>query len=193
MERTKGDERIMKQEQWNAIVACDGQFDGRFFYGVMTTGIFCRPSCKSRTPKQENVRIFSSPDEAFAANLRPCKRCRPEQQAWRGSNEELVERAKEMIERCYREELGLAEVANRLFVSPYHLHRTFRKIVGVTPAQFLNVVRLQEAKRLLSQTDRSVTEVALAVGFQSVSHFSSVFRKETGQSPSHYKKTPTVG
>ncbi|MGB8955885.1 MAG: bifunctional transcriptional activator/DNA repair enzyme AdaA [Tumebacillaceae bacterium] len=184
---------MIKQEQWDAIVACDGQYDGRFFYGVMTTGIFCRPSCKSRTPKKENVRIFTSTDEALAADLRPCKRCRPEEQAWRGSNEELVERAKGIIARCYQEELGLNEVANRLFVSPFHLHRSFRKIAGVTPAQFLSEQRLAAAKRLLTDTELSVTQIAFAVGYQSAAHFSTFFRKETGQAPSQYKKTPTSG
>ena len=183
----------MKQEQWEAIVACDEEYDGRFFYGVMTTGIFCRPSCKSRTPKKENVRIFTSPDEARAADLRPCKRCRPDEQAWRGSNEELVERAKDIMTRCYPDQLGLNEVANRLFVSPYHLHRTFRKIAGVTPAQFLNRQRLAAAKRLLMETELSVTQISFAVGYHSAAHFSSLFRKETGKAPSQYKKTPTDG
>ena len=193
MEERKGGERMMEQEQWKAIVMCDEEYDGRFLYGVMKTGIFCRPSCKSRTPKKENVRIFTSLDEARAAELRPCKRCRPEEQAWRGSNEELVKRAREIMERSYQEALSLNEVANRLFVSPYHLHRTFKKIVGATPAQYLNVQRMAAAKRLLTETELSVTEVAFAAGYQTAAHFSAVFRKETGRAPSAYRTWHSQG
>ncbi len=72
----------MQDEMWTAIINCNPAYDGRFFYGVVTTGIFCRPSCKSKNPKKEHVRIFQSAQEAVGAGFRPCKRCQPDQMVW---------------------------------------------------------------------------------------------------------------
>ncbi|MFC4769110.1 amino acid permease [Effusibacillus consociatus] len=139
----------MQDELWKAIISCDKRYDGQFFYGVLTTGIFCRPSCKSRTPKREHVRIFSTTEDARTAGLRPCKRCNPEVHNWNGSDEELVVRAKNLIESCFHEPLTLTGLSMKLHVSPYYFHRTFRRTTGKTPAQHLVSRRIDAAKLLL--------------------------------------------
>ncbi len=178
----------MDEALWEAIVNCEPTFDGRYFYGVMTTSIFCRPSCRSRTPLRENVRIFRSAHDAGAAGYRPCKRCRPD--ACRlGPDEELVQAAKEIMEQRYQDSLTLDTLAQELAISPYHLHRVFKRLTGTTPAGYILDRRLRVAQEALcSEPSRTVTDIAMEAGFRSTSHFSTVFQKETGFSPSNYRK-----
>jgi AraC family transcriptional regulator of adaptative response / methylphosphotriester-DNA alkyltransferase methyltransferase len=173
---------------WNAIVNCETTFDGQYFYGVLTTGIFCRPSCKSRTPRRENVRIFRSVEEAQAAGFRPCKRCCPER-GTHGPDAELVDATKALIAKHYAEPLTLQTLAGELVVSPFHLHRLFKRLTGTTPAEFILRTRIQAAAHALkAEPTRTITDIALGVGFRSASHFSSVFRKVTGYTPTDYRK-----
>ncbi|MCL6600239.1 MAG: bifunctional transcriptional activator/DNA repair enzyme AdaA [Alicyclobacillus macrosporangiidus] len=176
----------MDEAQWKAIVNCDETFDGRFFYGVTTTGIFCRPSCRSRTPLLEHVRIFKSAVEARSAGFRPCKRCRPDTPL--RPEEEMVQGVKAIVNRRFVEPLTLEALAQELSMSPYHLHRMFKRLTGVTPADYLVAKRIEAAKEALrTEPLRTITEIALAVGFRSASHFSTVFRKMTGCSPKDYR------
>ncbi|MCL6633215.1 MAG: bifunctional transcriptional activator/DNA repair enzyme AdaA [Alicyclobacillus herbarius] len=171
---------------WEAIVNCEPTFDGQFFYAVISTGIFCRPSCRSRTPLRENVRIFRSVEDARAAGFRPCKRCRPDAL---GPDEELVQSAIEIMEQRYQDPLTLDTLARELAISPYHLHRIFKRLTGTTPADYVLDKRLRVAKEALrNERYRTVTDIAMGVGFRSTSHFSTVFRKETGYSPSDYRE-----
>lgn len=178
----------MDEALWEVIVNCHRTFDGVYYYGVMTTGIFCRPSCRSRTPIRENVRIFRSAEDASAAGFRPCKRCRPDKYEL-SPDAELVQSAKSMMEEHYHAPLTLFTLAQELTISPYHLHRVFKRLTGSTPADFLLHKRLQVAKEVLS-TERltTITDVAMGVGFRSTSHFSTTFRRITGYSPSDYRK-----
>jgi AraC family transcriptional regulator of adaptative response / methylphosphotriester-DNA alkyltransferase methyltransferase len=178
----------MTEEFWAAIVSCDSRYDGRFYYGLRTTGVFCKPSCKSKTPKRENVGIYATPDEARKAGLRPCKRCRPEESGWRSHEEELAMRVVDLISRHFHQPLSLQEIAARLFVSPFYLQRCFQRVMRKSPSRFLLEMRLKEAKRLLQNTPDSITDIAWRVGFQSSSHFSAVFRREIGVSPSGYRQ-----
>lgn len=175
----------MQAEQWQAIVDCDASYDGTFFYAVLTTGIFCRPSCKSRTPKPGNVKVFDRAADAMAANFRACKRCRPDQLQL--PLEELAQRVLQLVESRYAEPLSLPVMASELHVSPYHLHRVFKRVTGKTPAEQLLATRLERAKQLLAETDKSVTEISAAVGFANMGHFSTVFQKHVGMSPSVYR------
>jgi AraC family transcriptional regulator of adaptative response / methylphosphotriester-DNA alkyltransferase methyltransferase len=176
----------MTEEMWEAIITCDPTYDGSFFYGVKTTGIFCRPSCKSKNPKREHVLVFSSIQEAASANFRPCKRCRPTDLYL--PDEELVQNAVELIECRYHETLTLQVLADQLHISPYHLHRTFKRITGHTPAEHIRTTRLTQAKKLLVETDQAITDIAMAVGFSNVGHFSTVFQKQCGFTPSAYRR-----
>jgi AraC family transcriptional regulator of adaptative response / methylphosphotriester-DNA alkyltransferase methyltransferase len=177
----------MKEEFWRAIVECDPRYDGHMYYGLLTTGIFCKPSCKSRTPKRENVRIFYTPEEAKNAGLRPCKRCRPDDVSQRSFDKELAERLTQLIDECYHEPLTLQEMASRLFVSPFYLQKCFSRIKHMSPAKYLTLKRVECAKHLLAESQETITSIALQVGFRSSAHFSSVFHKETGHSPTGYR------
>lgn len=178
----------MDEALWQTIMNCETKFDGKYLYGVNSTGIFCRPSCRSRTPLRENVRIFHSVEEARAAGFRPCKRCRPDECSL-GPDEELVESAKEIMEQRYHELLTLDALARELAISPYHLHRIFKRLTGTTPANYVLVKRIQAAKQAL-RTDpcRTVTDIALGIGFRSTSYFSTVFQRETGSTPTDYRE-----
>lgn len=178
----------MNEELWRAIVNCETTFDGQFFYGVITTEIFCRPSCRSRTPIPKNVRIFSSVDEALAAGFRPCKRCRPDA-SHVGPDEELVQAAKQVINRRYEEPLTLDTLAMELAISPYHLHRVFKRSTGITPAEYVVHKRIESAKEALRvEPQRTITDIALSIGFRSASHFSTVFQRKTGHRPTKYRE-----
>lgn len=166
---------------------CDTTFDGKFFYGVITTGIFCRPSCRSRTPLPENIRIFQRINEAILAGFRACKRCRSDRFSL-GPNEELVQAAVAILNRRYQEPLTLDTLARELSISPYHLHRVFKGCMGITPAEYVLDKRIHTAKELLrTEATRTITDIAMVVGFRSSAHFSTVFQRVTGHSPSDYR------
>ncbi|USG64197.1 helix-turn-helix domain-containing protein [Brevibacillus ruminantium] len=179
----------MNEEIWRAVVECDPAYDGKFYYGVLTTGIFCKPSCKSRTPKREHVRIFATLDEAQRTGLRPCKRCQPHKTGWQSADEELTQRAEQLISECYTEPLTLREMAARLFISPYYLLRCFRRLRDCSPGQYLIRKRLEAARELLRGTSLSVAQVAHQVGFRNSAHFSHVFHQEMKQTPTEFRRS----
>jgi AraC family transcriptional regulator of adaptative response / methylphosphotriester-DNA alkyltransferase methyltransferase len=177
----------MEEQQWQAIEACDPAMDGAFFYAVRTTGIYCRPSCKSRTPKRENVQVFPSATEAASQGYRACKRCRPEELAWRGPADDVVAQVQALIQHRYAQPLSLDGIAEEVRMNPHHVHRVFKRETGQTPSEFLLARRMAAAKELLHSTDLSVTEIAGEVGFVNLSHFSTVFHEQTGQTPTQYR------
>lgn len=180
----------MLEEQWTAITYNDQSFDGSFYYAVTTTRIFCRPSCRSKNPKKENIRIFATSNAAMEADFRPCKRCRPNLLS--SPAEQLVHDAKQYMESHYGESLSLGKIAQKLYVSKYHLHHLFTRTVGSTPSEYLLEHRLKIAKRLLEETDQSVMEISASVGFPNPAHFSTVFRKQLGYSPCQYRSETRV-
>src|SRR4051794_21552162 len=117
-DRTSDDMGIMTNEKWQAIINNDASYNNQFFYAVKTTGIFCKPSCKSRVPKKENVRIFQKKDQALDANFRPCKRCRPTNE--RLPDSEWVALITEYIDKNFTEKLTLETLADISHGSPYH-------------------------------------------------------------------------
>jgi AraC family transcriptional regulator, regulatory protein of adaptative response / methylphosphotriester-DNA alkyltransferase methyltransferase len=177
----------MDEAIWKAILNCEPTFDGQYYYAVLTTGIFCRPSCRSRTPKRDNVRIFSSIQEAVQAGFRPCKRCRPDERP-HCPDIELVMQMKDLIQRRCHERLTLSTVAKQLSISPYHLHRVFKRVTGMTPAQYIFRTRITRAMESLKhEHSKSIADIAFELGFRSLSHFSVVFRRATGRTPSEYR------
>ncbi|MFB7640800.1 bifunctional transcriptional activator/DNA repair enzyme AdaA [Peribacillus butanolivorans] len=173
-------------DYWKAIVECDAAYDDHFLYGVKTTGIFCRPSCKSRVPNKENVQIFRNANMALEENFRPCKRCKPE-----GLNlptEEWIEQITEWIEQHYSEPLTLNTLADISHGSPYHLQRLFKRVKGLSPTEYIQQLRLEKAIRMLESSEQPVTEIGLAVGFSSIPYFITLFKKKTGDTPSGYRK-----
>src|SRR4029078_6473162 len=147
-----------------ARVARDPRYDGRFFTGVRTTRIYCRPVCPVRPAKSGNAPFYPSAAAAENAGFRPCLRCRPEaapfSPAWKGSRT-TVERALRLIAAGALDDNGVEALASRLGIGARHLGRVFQKHLGATPAQVARTTRVQRAKRLLNESDLSMTEVAL--------------------------------
>src|SRR5499425_1738294 len=138
-----------------ARLSRDARFDGKFFIGVRTSGVYCRPICPAPTAKEKNVRYFATAAAATEAGFRPCLRCRPEcspgSPAWLGTPS-TVSRALRLIEESGIEDGGVEGLARRLGVGPRHLRRLFMKHLGATPSTIAQTRRLQFAKKLIDQT-----------------------------------------
>ncbi|MCJ2177924.1 bifunctional DNA-binding transcriptional regulator/O6-methylguanine-DNA methyltransferase Ada [Novosphingobium album (ex Hu et al. 2023)] len=167
---------------WQAVLARDRSFDGRFVTGVLSTGIYCRPSCSARHPRRENVRFFDGPDMAEAEGLRPCLRCRPNDVS---RDENAISRAIEMLEQA-EEAPALAELAGEVGYSPAHFQRLFKRAVGLSPAQFLRARRIQRAGDALS-SGASVTEAIYDAGFAASSRFYEASEGRLGMAPSAWR------
>ncbi|WP_159888430.1 bifunctional transcriptional activator/DNA repair enzyme AdaA [Paenibacillus puerhi] len=172
--------------KWKAIVSNDSKFDGRFFYAVRTTGIFCRPSCKSKPPKRGNICIFRHAEQALSAGFRPCKRCKPTGQ--RLPDEDWISVVTAYIDRYYMQPLNLETLADVSHGSMYHLHRTFKKLTGITPMAYIQQKRIEHAKELLKHSTASIAEVGRLAGLSNLSYFITLFKKVTGHTPASYRQ-----
>lgn len=171
-----------------AFVAMDTRFDGRFFVGVSSTGIYCRPVCRARKPKAENCSFYSSAAEAEQAGYRPCLLCRPELAPGTSITDaatRLAHRAARILEEACSTAQSINELAGRLGCTDRHLRRVFTAEYRVTPINYLQTCRLLLAKNLLTDTRLNVIDVAMAAGFGSVRRFNDLFKK-------HYNLPPTA-
>lgn len=171
-----------------AFAAKDARFDGRFFVGVQSTGIYCRPVCRARLPKASNCTFFSTAASAELAGFRPCLLCRPELApgiSVTDGNATLARRAAQLIEAHCSDGLGLELLADRLGYTSRHVRRAFTEELGVTPIQYLQTCRLLLAKQLLTDTELPVVDVAMASGFGSLRRFNGAFKQ-------HYRLSPTM-
>ena len=164
---------------WEAVRRSDAGYDGLFFYAVKTTGIFCRPSCKSKRPKQENVCYFTSGEEACAAGFRPCKRCHSDLLEYQPVRE-IAAQIKLRLDRA----APLCGVG----LTPRRLTDLFKQEYGVTPKEYADSLRLRTARELLAGTEEKVIDVAYQAGFSSLSAFNRFFKNKTGQTPTAYRK-----
>ncbi|WP_198351064.1 bifunctional DNA-binding transcriptional regulator/O6-methylguanine-DNA methyltransferase Ada [Flavisphingomonas formosensis] len=167
---------------WRAVLARDRASDGRFVTGVLSTGIYCRPSCAARHPKRENVRFFADGAGARAIGLRPCLRCRPDDIA---RDEAGVARAIALIQRS--DELPTLEaMAGAAGYAPHHFHRLFKRATGVTPAAYARGVRARRAEGALAG-GQSVTEAIYEAGYSVPSRFYAEADKRLGMTPSAWR------
>jgi AraC family transcriptional regulator of adaptative response/methylated-DNA-[protein]-cysteine methyltransferase len=173
-----------QSDRWRAVAARDRSSDGRFVYAVTSTGIYCRPSCPSRRPRPDRVRYFAGPDAAEAAGFRECRRCHPRQA--RTATEQAVERARAWIDAHPDARPSLDRLARVTDLSPWHLQRVFKKIVGVSPREYAHARRASALKRELRRT--SVTDAIYAAGFGSASRAYEDASADLGMTPGAYRR-----
>jgi AraC family transcriptional regulator of adaptative response / DNA-3-methyladenine glycosylase II len=183
-----------------ALKARDARFDGSFFTGVTSTGIYCRPVCRVRTPKRENCRFFGHAAQAEREGFRPCLRCRPElaprSVAWsiQDASYILAHQAARLLDEPEAWGDGspsVEQLAHRLGVSDRHVRRIFEAQFGVSPVQYLQTRRLLTAKQLLADTDLPMTQIALVSGYQSVRRFNAAFLEHYGLNPTQLRREGT--
>jgi AraC family transcriptional regulator of adaptative response/methylated-DNA-[protein]-cysteine methyltransferase len=172
--------------RWQAVVARDASADGTFVYAVRSTGVYCRPSCPSRRAKRPNVEFHASPRDAERAGFRPCKRCKPDQPTL------PKQKAAKIAEICrFIEALdhtpSLDEMANRAQMSPFHFHRVFTAVTGLTPAAYAFGQRAKRVREGLAGRKQSVTEAVYDAGFNSNSRFYEASDDVLGMKPSDYR------
>jgi len=168
---------------WEAVENRDSTADGTFVFAVRTTGIYCRPSCPSRRPKRENVQFFPQPDEAEKAGFRACMRCQPREDV--GPLAEMVEKARRYIEENLDAPLTLEELGQQLNVSHYHLQRSFKRVMGISPRQYAEAQRLSRLKTNLKEGD-NVTTALYEAGYSSSSRLYERAPAQLGMTPATY-------
>ena len=157
------------RQRWQAVLDNDRRYDGTFFYGVASTGIFCRPSCPSRPPRRDRVRFFPTADAALAAGFRPCKRCRPDLTDF-SPGQDVAAEAMALLHRHFRDQADLSAALNGLGLSRRRLADLFQAAYG-TLHGCLGTLRVTEACRLLRETDQPVAQIAGEAGFDSLSGY----------------------
>jgi AraC family transcriptional regulator of adaptative response/methylated-DNA-[protein]-cysteine methyltransferase len=176
---------IGKDPRWTAVLARDRAADGRFYYSVATTGIYCRPSCAARRPNPGNVRFHGTCGEAEREGFRPCKRCKPDQPPVDTRHAATVAEICRVIEGAH-ETPSLAALAKRAALSPYYFHRVFKAATGVTPRAYAAAHRTKRVRDVL-RTSRTVTEAIYDSGFNSGGRFYEQSDQMLGMTPSDYR------
>lgn len=179
-----------ESEMFAAVERADPAYDDLFFFAVVTTGIFCYPSCTCRKPRRENVRFFATRQDALDAGFRPCKRCRSDLEggvaAW---NRHMAERVAAMVEAD--PSLTADRLATALSVSTRHLQRIVRAAVSMSVHEYILRRRVERAASLLSDSGTTVLDVAIQSGFESSSAFYAAFDRIIGVTPAAYRRTST--
>lgn len=188
MKQSKADE---EEAYWQALVNRDDTYEGRVWWAVVTTGIYCRPGCPARLPKRENVRFFKAREAAQKAGFRPCKRCRPDQPPQNVRHGQAVAAAVARIEagvsRAEDKQPDLVQIAAAAGFSPYYLHRIFKRQLGVTPKQYGDACRAGRLSQLLSKGER-VTEAVYAAGYGAPSRVYETAMARHGMRPGQISK-----
>lgn len=183
--------KMTDAQMYARLLESDADYDGRFFTGVLTTGIYCLPSCRARKPKRENVKFFPTCEAARAAGLRPCRKCHPDDFA-RGADP-VLESIEALVKEVYEQPAKFADARAIVQRSGYGTTRAFelfRRHYHATPADLLMRARVVRARELLLKGKDSVSDTAFAAGFDSLSAFHENFRSHTGLTPACYRELP---
>ncbi|MEF2966688.1 Ada metal-binding domain-containing protein [Paenibacillus sp. M1] len=172
-------------EKWEKIIACDEKYDGLFYTAVKTTGIYCRPSCRSRKPKRINVEFYDDRKQVENAGFRPCKRCQPEVE--HSPHAGLVRDVISFLINHYKQKLVLRDIAAHVGVSPFYLERLFKRETSETPRTYLEKIRVDKAACLLRSSGLTNLEICYEAGFQSPSNFYKIFQRLKHCSPNEYR------
>ena len=173
---------------WRAVLKRDSRFDGRIFFAVRSTGIYCRPSCPARRPRREQVIFFRVPEAAEHAGFRSCQRCRPRNATTVDPQVDMVRRLCRFIEERAGELPTLDELSTHAGASPYHLQRVFKTVVGITPKQFAQAFRVSSFKRNVKKPGASVTGAMYDAGYGSSSRLYERAPAELGMTPAEYRR-----
>ncbi|SEB01176.1 bifunctional DNA-binding transcriptional regulator/O6-methylguanine-DNA methyltransferase Ada [Paraburkholderia sartisoli] len=171
-------------KRWAAVTERSAEADGAFFFAVRTTGVFCRPSCASRPPRRENVEFFDTADDARAAGYRDCKRCQPSRLP---RDIEIVNRACAALDADPQQRVTLAQLGDAVHVSPFHLQRLFKRVMGVSPREYQAAQRGAALRDALRRGD-DVTRATVDAGFGSPSRMYDTAPTELGMAPSAYRR-----
>jgi AraC family transcriptional regulator of adaptative response/methylated-DNA-[protein]-cysteine methyltransferase len=177
---------LTEDEKWDAVVARDSTRDGEFVSAVYSTGIYCRPSCPARRPAREQVVFFTGPDEAEKAGFRACRRCNPREPASTRETE-LVDRVTKYIQANLERKLTLGNLAAQIGLSPYHLQRTFKRALGISPRQYVEARRLEKMKRSLRRGE-TVSNALYKAGFTSRSRVYEKVPSRLGVNPGTFRR-----
>lgn len=173
--------------RWMSVVSRDHQADGNFVYAVKTTGVYCRPSCPSRTARPENVLFFNTADEAEEAGFRPCLRCQPRGLSVAEAEVQMVEQACRQMAGA-EQEIKLEDLASRLGVSPSHFHRRFKALTGLTPKAWQAALRACRVRETLDSGDVDITRAIYDAGFNASSRFYAQANGILGMTPTSYRR-----
>jgi AraC family transcriptional regulator, regulatory protein of adaptative response / methylated-DNA-[protein]-cysteine methyltransferase len=176
---------VTEADRLAAMRARDPVSDGHFVYSVASTGVYCRPVCKARPPKRENIAFHATPEDAERAGFRPCKRCRPDLPPKREREAALIEAACRAIEQAETPP-ALEKLAAQAGISAFHFHRLFRRVAGVTPKAYADSERARRAQAGLAAS-ASVTETVYDAGFNSAGRFYAAADGMLGMTPGHYR------
>ena len=174
------------EEKWTAVLAKNPDADGKFFFSVKTTGVYCLPSCRSRTPLRKNVTFYETAAAAEKAGFRPCKRCRPTGPSRAEIQETAIAKACRLIEGAEHSPT-LNQLAKAAGMAPYYFHRTFKAITGVTPKEYAMAHRSQRMRQELAKS-KSVTEAIYGSGFNSNGRFYATATGVLGMTPTKFRK-----
>jgi len=175
------------EQLWQAVVAKDARFDGQFVFAVSSTGIYCRPSCPSRRAHRERVKFFDLPEAAEQAGFRACLRCQPQRARILDPQIELVQRVCRLLNDSETEGSKLAELASHAGVSVFHLQRTFKRVMGISPRQYLTARKFGNFKTLVRKGE-TVTNSLYESGFNSSSRLYEYASEELGMTPATYSR-----
>ena len=181
------EQEFWQANYWDAVSSRDRTMDGVFFYAVLTTGVYCRPSCASRLPRPENVVFFRTREAARQAGFRACKRCKPDRTAVSNPNAELVEKVCRYIDAHPDGPVTLEALGRAMGLSPFHLQRTFKALTGITPRAYADSRRLQALKAGL-RDGHSVTRSLYDAGYGSSSRLYEGASSKLGMTPARYRK-----
>ncbi len=176
-----------EERQWQSVLARDVEADGAFVYAVHTTGVYCRPTCPSRRPRQENVAFFALPEAAEQAGFRACRRCHPEQAVIRDPQVEVVQRVCRAIAANPEAPPTLASLGADVGLSPFHLQRTFKRVMGITPRQYADACRMDRFKGELRKGE-AVTSALYGAGYGSPSRLYERAPAQLGMTPAIYRR-----
>jgi AraC family transcriptional regulator, regulatory protein of adaptative response / methylated-DNA-[protein]-cysteine methyltransferase len=176
----------LEKKRWDAVVTRDAAQDGQFFFGVSSTGVYCRPSCPAKRPRRENVTFFRHPEDAEKAGYRACLRCRPKSAS--GSPQaDSVKSICRFIEQHLDEPITLERLGEEFGMSPFHLQKTFKKTLGITPKAYADSCRMKLLKQNL-QTGKSVTTALYDAGYSSSSRLYERTASQLGMTPDKYRR-----